>query len=193
MSSAPGSAVGATPAVAVPAAGVHYVGLATRAISFALDAAVINLVAIIVGTGAALILSLLHLPGILKTILAAIGAVIYVLWLIGYFVVFWSTTGQTPGARMLQIRVVTPVTGHPVKPRRAVIRAAGVILAALPLFLGFVPILYDDRRRGFQDWLAGTVVVEAPAVSLAEVRRARKRAEYLAARDVPTEPENGGV
>ena len=32
-------------------------------------------------------------------------------------------------------------------------------LAAIPLFAGYVPILFSDRRRGFQDWLARTVVV----------------------------------
>jgi uncharacterized RDD family membrane protein YckC len=37
-----------------------------------------------------------------------------------------------------------------------------LILAALPLFAGFLPILLDDRRRGAHDMLAGTVVVPAP-------------------------------
>jgi len=45
-----------------------------------------------------------------------------------------------------------------------VLRLAGLVLAALPLFAGFVPILFDDRRRGVQDMLAGTVVVFAPPV-----------------------------
>jgi uncharacterized RDD family membrane protein YckC len=184
MVSLPGSDAGATPAVTLPEAGLPYPGLATRGISFALDAMVINLVAIIVGIGASLILSLLHLPGVLKTILAAVGAAVYVLWLVGYFVVFWSTTGQTPGARMMQIKVQTP-EGAAITPRRALVRCAGVLLAALPLFLGFVPILYDDRRRAFQDRLAGTVVINAPAVSMIETRRARKREEYLAAKQPP--------
>jgi hypothetical protein len=40
---------------------VRYVGLTTRLIAFMLDAALIDLLAIIVGVGAALILSLVHL------------------------------------------------------------------------------------------------------------------------------------
>jgi uncharacterized RDD family membrane protein YckC len=164
----------------------RYAGLMTRAISFAADAAVINVVATLVGVGAALILSLLHLPKDLKTILAAIGGVAYVLWLVGYFVVFWSTTGQTPGARMMQIRVQT-ASADTLKPRRALLRCAGVLLAALPLFAGFVPILYDERRRAFQDRLAGTVVVDTPALSFAESVRAKKRSQYLASRPPPTD------
>ncbi len=159
---------------------LSYPGLVTRGIAFALDAAVINLVATVVGVGASLILSLLHLPGTIKAVLAAIGTVVYVLWLVGYFVVFWSTTGQTLGARAMQFEVQTS-DGGPISPRRGLVRCVGLFLAALPLFLGFVPILYDDRRRGFQDRFAGTVVVNAPAVSMIEARRARKREQYLAA------------
>ena len=160
--------------------GVSYPGLITRAISFALDAVVINLVAIGVGVGATLILSLLHLPSTLKTVLAAIGTAVYLLWLAGYFVFFWATAGQTPGCRVMQLRIQTP-GGELIRPRRAVVRWIGLLLAALPLFLGFVPILYDDRRRGFHDHLAGTVVVNAPALSTIEARRARLRERYLAA------------
>jgi hypothetical protein len=41
---------------AEPAAGARYVGLATRVIAFLIDAALINLVGVIVGVGAALVL-----------------------------------------------------------------------------------------------------------------------------------------
>jgi uncharacterized RDD family membrane protein YckC len=168
--------------VASPA--VRYVGLATRGIAFVVDAALINLVALIGGVGASLILSLLHLPGALKAVLAVIGSVVYILWCVGYFVVFWSTTGQTPGARVMQIRVVTTF-GERLKPRRALMRCLGVLLAALPLFAGFVLILFDARRRGFQDRFAGTLVIEAPQDSLAEVRMASKRAAYDASKSPP--------
>jgi hypothetical protein len=66
-----------------------------------------------------------------------------------------------------------------------VVRCIGVVLAALPLFAGFVPILFDSRRRGFQDWLARTTVVEAPGPSIAEVSRAKKRAIREASRQPP--------
>ena len=49
-----------------------------------------------------------------------------------------------------------------VGPSAALLRFAGLILAALPLFAGFLAILVDDRRRGVHDMLAGTVVVPAP-------------------------------
>jgi uncharacterized RDD family membrane protein YckC len=163
---------------------LRYVGLATRVISFVIDAALITVVDVVVGVGAALILSLLHIPHGLRTVLAVIAAVAFVLGSIAYFTVFWSSTGQTPGARILQIRVVTEA-GTRVHVRWAILRCVGVVLAALPLFAGFVPILFDGRRRGFQDWLGRTVVVEAPGPSIADVSRAKKRAIYEASRRPP--------
>jgi uncharacterized RDD family membrane protein YckC len=193
--------------VAPPAAEppVVYVGLATRALGFAIDAAIINLVATIVTFAVALIVGILHFPHQLQTIVAAIGAGVYVLWCAGYFIVFWSTTGQTPGSRIMRMRVVS-AQGEPIKPRRALLRAIGLVLAALPLFAGFIRILFDDRRRGFHDRLAGTVVVEAPDVSLFEQRRlanleastlGRQAARELASRDgsepaSPAQSSNSG-
>ena len=148
--------------VAEGAEPLEYIGLVTRALAFALDAAVIQLVAIAVAGTFALILSVVSLPDEVDTVLVVIGGVAYVLWIAGYFVVFWSSTGQTPGNRVFQIRVCRVTDGEPPSAKASVLRLAGLVLAALPLFAGFVPILFDDRRRGIQDMLAGTVVVLAP-------------------------------
>jgi hypothetical protein len=78
-----------------------------------------------------------------------------------------------------------------VKPRIAVVRCAGTVLAALPLFAGFVPILFDARRRGFQDHLARTVVVEAQQASIASARRDKMRARYEAAKAAASTAELG--
>jgi uncharacterized RDD family membrane protein YckC len=184
MSGLPAAGVSGAPAVATTAGPTGYAGLATRVVSFTIDAALITVVDVIIGVGAALILSLLHIPHGLRTVLAVIGAAAFVLGSVAYFVIFWSTTGQTPGARLMQIQVLTADLER-IKPRRALIRCLGVILAALPLFLGFVPILYDSRRRGFQDQFAHTVVIEAPGPSIAEVSRAKRRAIYEASRKPP--------
>ena len=76
---------------------VLYIGLVTRAIAFAIDAGVINVVAAVVAAGTALIISLLHLPKAFHTAIAVVAAAAWGLWAIGYFVAFWTLTGQTPG------------------------------------------------------------------------------------------------
>ena len=137
-----------------------YEGLVTRSIAFALDAAVINLVAIGVGAVVGLAVSVLSVADWAETALLAIGGVAYIIWSIAYFATFWSTTGQTPGDRVMQIRVCRADGGR-LNVRRSVFRLGCLVLAAIPLFAGFLPILFDDRRRGLQDMLAGTVVVSS--------------------------------
>jgi uncharacterized RDD family membrane protein YckC len=144
---------------------LHYEGVVTRGIAFALDAAVINLVAIVVAAGVALALSVLSVSDSLDTVVVAAGGVLFLAWSVGYFVTFWSTTGQTPGSRWMRITVRVAEDGSVLRPRRAALRFAGLILAAIPLLAGFLPILFDERRRGVHDMLAGTVVVEAPELS----------------------------
>jgi uncharacterized RDD family membrane protein YckC len=145
-----------------------YVGLVTRALAFALDAAVINAVAILTAAVVTLTFSVINLPDELQTVAVAVGGAVYVLWNVGYFVTFWATTGQTPGNRILGIRVVPAGDGR-LRPRRALLRFAGLWLAALPFFAGYLLILVDDRRRGLHDRLARTVVIEAERE--ADVRR----------------------
>jgi uncharacterized RDD family membrane protein YckC len=145
---------------------VHYEGLVTRGIAFAIDAAIIDLVAIVVAGAVALALSVLSVSkDSLDTVLIAAGGALFIAWSVGYFVTFWSTTGQTPGSRLMRITVRRADDGSVLRPRRAALRFAGLVLAAIPLLAGFLPILFDQRRRGLQDMLAGTVVVEAPELS----------------------------
>jgi uncharacterized RDD family membrane protein YckC len=138
-----------------------YAGLMTRTIAYVLDAAAINFAALVVGAATALALSIFHLSHALESAVAATLAVVYLLSAIGYFVAFWSTTGQTPGSRVMRIRVVDAHGAPRLKPRRAIVRVAGLVLATIPLFAGFLIMLWDRRRRCLQDRLARTVVVHA--------------------------------
>jgi uncharacterized RDD family membrane protein YckC len=145
-----------------PPAAPSYQGLVTRAIAFAVDAAIINLVAIGVSGGVALALSVLNFPDSLEPALIALGGAAYAVWSIGYFVVFWSSTGETPGDRLMRIRVCSADGGKPPRPLRALVRLVALMLAVIPLFAGLLTILVDDRRRGLHDMVAGTVVVASP-------------------------------
>jgi uncharacterized RDD family membrane protein YckC len=145
---------------------VRYEGLVTRGIAFAIDAAIIDLVAVVVAGAVALAVSVLSVSkDSLDTILIAVGGALFLAWSVGYFVTFWSTTGQTPGSRLMRITVLNADDGSVLRARRAAVRFAALVLAAIPLLAGFLPILFDERRRGLHDMLAGTVVVEAPQLS----------------------------
>jgi uncharacterized RDD family membrane protein YckC len=135
----------------------RYGGIATRAIALATDAAV-TIVLFMSAVGvAALVASLVGglRPAWLAGVLLASG---WALLVGAYFVLFWSSAGQTPGMRLLGLRVRGP-TGEPPSLARSVVRLVGLLLAIVPLFAGFLPVLFTERRRGLQDFLAGTVVV----------------------------------
>jgi uncharacterized RDD family membrane protein YckC len=72
-----------------------------------------------------------------------------------YLVAFWSLAGQTPGMRFLGIRLAQ---GR-LSPRSAVKRLIGLGLAVVSLGLGFLGIVFGERRRGFEDRLGDTDVV----------------------------------
>ena len=160
------------------ARGADYTGLVTRAIGFGIDAVIIDLAAIVVVAIVALALSLFNIPSRIDTALAAIGAVVFIVWAAAYFVTFWSTTGQTPGARIMRFRVLAPGATHGhIGPRRALVRLVGMVLAAIPLLAGYFMVLFDDRRRGLHDRMARTVVVDASAAETPANRlRAQRRA-----------------
>jgi uncharacterized RDD family membrane protein YckC len=82
----------------------------------------------------------------------------YLLVSIVYFVGFWTTAGQTPGMRLMHLRVVTSANAPPGL-GRSLVRLVGLALAIIPCFAGFLPALVDDRRRALPDFVAGTAVV----------------------------------
>jgi uncharacterized RDD family membrane protein YckC len=132
-------------------------GIATRGVALAADAALANLIVLVLAALLGLVGSLVGdlRPKWLVALVAALGWAVIVG---SYFVVCWSTTGQTPGMRLMGLRVVT-YRGERLHFVRALIRLGGLVLAIIPLFAGFLPVLFDERRRALQDLLARTLVV----------------------------------
>ena len=79
----------------------------------------------------------------------------------GYFMVFeiiWN--GQTPGKRILSIRVIRE-SGYPIRPADSVIRNLVRIVDWLPLFygIGVLVMLFNTRSKRLGDFASGTIVV----------------------------------
>jgi uncharacterized RDD family membrane protein YckC len=157
----------------VPAEQPEFAGLVTRTLAFAIDAAIINAVALATGVVVALVFSVLPASHDLETLVVAAGGVAFLCWAVGYFVTFWATTGQTPGNRVMHIRVLR-LDGTTLKPRGALLRLVALFAAVLPLGAGLVPILFSAQRRGFHDFVARTTVpfrTESPSREQAAYRR----------------------
>ena len=84
--------------------------------------------------------------------------VLSVLWSM-YFVGFTATCGQTPGKRIMGLRVVNE-DGTPVDWSTAANRFfIGYSISILPLGLGFYWVLVDKNNQAWHDKIAGTLVI----------------------------------
>lgn len=96
---------------------------------------------------------------------AGLGGAAIQMWLFavtwGYFLLFeWLWNGQTPGKRLLGIRVIQ-LRGTSVSFFQSAVRNIVRVADALPIFyaLGFAAAASNRHQRRLGDWAAGTLVV----------------------------------
>lgn len=138
-----------------------YAGIVSRTVALAIDAGALTVGFAVASGVLGLILSLFTAVEVDSPGAVLCGAGLWSLVVAGYFVLFWTLVGETPGMRLMAVRV-TNGAGGPPRLGQALRRLVGMVLAALPFFAGYLLVLVDDRRRGLHDMLAGTVVVYAP-------------------------------
>lgn len=133
-------------------------GALTRLFAFGLDALIVNLGFSGLAAVVALIGSFLSGDGGgVSGVALAVGSFAWFALGSAYLVAFWSLAAQTPGMRFFGIRLGVEGKGLPL--RRSLRRLAGLYLAAIPFGIGFLGVLFDERRRGWQDRLAGVDVL----------------------------------
>lgn len=72
---------------------------------------------------------------------------------------FWVRYAGTPGKRLLKLKIVDATTGKHLTKLQSFTRYLGYFIAAFPLGLGFFWVLMDDKRQGWHDKLANSVVI----------------------------------
>jgi uncharacterized RDD family membrane protein YckC len=148
-----------------PGPGVGYAPHAGRLIAYLVDGFIIGIIVTIVAVA---LTPFLVAGASTENSGATAGAVfIYVfivlLISVGYFPFFWARSGQTPGMRIFALRVVRDADGGKISGGTAIIRLIGLWISFAIFYLGIIWILVDNRRRGWHDLLAGTVVVHEAA------------------------------
>jgi uncharacterized RDD family membrane protein YckC len=109
----------------------------------------------------------------LSILLVALWALAGFMVTSGYYMVFeivWN--GQTPGKRLLNVRVIRE-SGYPIQPVDSVVRNLVRIVDWLPFLygIGALVMLFNRRSKRLGDFAAGTMVVrEAAPRSLAAVK-----------------------
>jgi len=149
----------------------HYAGFVTRFVAFLIDILIVSLGVSLMWGAVALIFRFFSLD--LKAVLTLIAgtnsflrAIIVFITGFGftfvlttvYNVFFWMLAGKTLGKAVMGLRVIGPRGGR-VTFARALRRSVGYWASALPLFLGFLWVLFTDERVGWHDIFAGTRVI----------------------------------
>jgi uncharacterized RDD family membrane protein YckC len=78
-----------------------------------------------------------------------------------YFSYFHAVTGQTVGKLVCGLHVVTSAGWSPLGWGRSIVRCIGYFLSSF-FYLGFLWVLFNRRKRGWHDYMAGSVVVYGP-------------------------------
>jgi uncharacterized RDD family membrane protein YckC len=147
----------------------EYASIGSRIVAVIIDYIIIWLIMLIItlplGMSAAFfsLVSGMANPMLLVSAMALIAAVaaIHVVVLILYFSYFESTTGQTPGKRMMKIKVVK-TGGKSLNFTDAFIRTLFRIIDQIGAYLvGLVIILLSDKKQRLGDMAADTIVVKA--------------------------------
>ena len=151
-----------------PAPGIKFAPHCGRLLAYIIDGLIVT--AILVVLTIALSLVLVAVAGTsgrssgLTVAVGAVGTILYVIAILGvslgYFPYFWAKNGQTPGMKPFHLYIVRDSDGGKISGAQAFVRLLGMWVSAFVVYLGFVWIFIDARRRGWHDLIAGTVVIE---------------------------------
>ena len=100
----------------------------------------------------------LILGGVLSNVLSFILG-------IGYAVYFWTSSGQTPGKKMMNLKVVKAEGGRLLTPGEAVLRYMGQIISGIALLLGYLWVIWYPKHEAWHDKIAGTKVIKIEEVT----------------------------
>lgn len=152
----------------------YYAGFVTRSIAFAIDLLLVVMTQITVLLFTRLLLDFFGLNQLAQAIFEPTDStnaslfVTLVRWgfaIFGssllfavYVISLWLLVDKTLGQALLGLRVLR-VDGRPLTFGPALRRVLGYYVSFFALFMGFLWILIDDRRQGWHDKIADTVVV----------------------------------
>ena len=130
-----------------------------RAVAYGIDLIVLGILEMLIGCVLLFLVSLMHFPGGLALAIFLISLFILYWFLGAFFETVWN--GQTPGKRLLGIRVLS-AEGQPINSFQAFIRNIMRLADLQPFGCGgiaFAVMLCNKRFQRFGDLLCGTMVI----------------------------------
>ena len=151
-------------------ASTQYAGFISRAMAFVIDLILIGLVTFFATAVIGVIAQFFDIGLLqvtladqttvtpLQALVALVAGLFQTFFGLVYFLFFWVLVGFTPGMGLLGLRVVR-CDRRRLGLGRAIMRYIGYWVSFVFLGLGFIWVLFDRRRQGWHDKLAGTCVI----------------------------------
>ena len=79
---------------------------------------------------------------------------------VSYHTIFTYKLGQTPGKMILGIQVVDANRQKPTLKQIILREVIGKIIVFLVMFIGFIWVIWDPKKRGWHDYISNTYVVK---------------------------------
>ncbi len=145
-------------------------GFFSRFEAFVIDLVILVIVQMVAAAFIQTVLRFFRLTGLVANIQSylsntsldvTISSAVFTLFVIAYYTFFWSLVGYTPGKALLGLKVLR-MDGKKISFWRALLRFFSYWISAIPIFLGFFWILWDSKRQGWHDKIAGTQVMYIP-------------------------------
>ena len=122
-----------------------------------LDGLIILGLAIVVGLLLAVASSASEGLAVLVTVLGYAGIIAFAVWQ----AVVQGRTGQTIGKRATRIKLVRLDDGQPIGAGLSILRYFVHVVDQIPLYLGYLWPLWDNKKQTFTDKILKTVVIKA--------------------------------
>lgn len=136
----------------------QYASALKRLGALAIDMLIVNLLVLAFVPGAMLILNALSDVQVLGRFLLGPVGMWFLIMPVIYMFLLWGLLSKSIGMIVMKTRIATE-SGAKIGWVKAAIRVIGYVISGLLLMLGFLPILFDTKKRGLHDRLAGTVVI----------------------------------
>lgn len=154
---------------------VVYAGFVKRFLAFVIDVIILMIIAVPIN----LVFSLFQAPlTAIQTVsnpeinaaafsaMEAAKQIVMIVINLGYGIGFLTLSGATPGKMALGLMVVGK-DFHKVSLGKAVMRETiGKFLSSIALCLGYLWVIWDGKKQGWHDKIAGTFVVEKKSLSV---------------------------
>jgi len=134
---------------------VEYAGFGVRLVAYLIDGLILSVILGVLSfaTGTE------YGPGIVRVIYSP-GSLLGLIISVAYFVYFETSRHQGTIGKIAMGLKVTDTNYRPLTPATSLLRYFGKIISAIIFMIGYIMVIFDDKRRALHDRLAGTYVIE---------------------------------